>query len=85
MTLAANLVKAEVREKEYSKDFYPTPDEIEALDWSPKLLKQLMKNLTKSDTKQEFISKCIVKATKRDVIPPLLFGIGVDTDQYMGS
>ena len=26
-----------------------------------------------------------MKATKRDVIPPLLFGVGVDTDQSMGS
>ena len=68
MALAANLVKAEVREKEYKNDFYPDPNEIEALNWSPPLLKQLMKDLTKSDLKQEFLAQCIVKATKRDVI-----------------
>ena len=37
MTLAANLVKAEVREKEYENDSYPDPSEIEALNWSPPL------------------------------------------------
>ena len=72
MALAANLVKAEVREKEYKNDFYPDPSETEALDWSPPLLKQLMKGLTKSDLKQEFLAQCIVKATKRDIIPPLI-------------
>ena len=85
ITLAANLVKAEVREKEYKNDFYPDPSEIEALNWSPPLLKQLMKSLTKSDLKQEFLAQCIVKATKRDVIPPLLFALGVDLDQSIGS
>ena len=85
ISLAALLVKAEVREVGYNNDFYPSPDDIQDLNWSPKLLKQLMKGLTKSNTKQEFIAQCIVKATKRDVIPPLLFGVGVDTDQSMGS
>ena len=73
MALAANLVKAEVREEEYKNDFYPDPNEIEALNWSPPLLKQLMKDLTKSDLKQEFLAQCIVKTTKRDVTPSLLF------------
>ena len=73
MALAANLVKAEVREEEYKNDFYPDPNESEALNWSPPLLKQLMKDLTKSDLKQEFLAQCIVKTTKRDVIPSLLF------------
>ena len=85
MSLAAHLVKAEVREVVYNNDFYPSQDDIQDLNWSPKLLKQLIKGLTKSITKQEFIAQCIVKATKRDVIPPLLFGVGVDTDQSMGS
>ena len=83
MALAANLVRAEVRE--YKNNFYPDPSEIEALDWSPPLLKQLMNGLTKSDLKQEFLVQCIVKGTKSDVIPPLLFTLGVDLDQSCGS
>ena len=85
MALAANLVKAEVREKEYKNVFYPNPNKIEALNWSPPLLKQLMKDLTKSDLKQEFLAQCIVKVTKRDAIPPLLFALRVDLDQSIGS
>ena len=85
MALAANLVKAEVREKEYKNNLYPDPSEIEALDWSPPLLKQLMKGLAKSELKQEFLAQYIIKATKRDVIPPLLFALSVDLDQSIGS
>ena len=85
MALAANLVKAEVREKEYKNDLYPDPSEIEALDWSPPLLKQLMKGLAKSDLKQEFLAQYTIKATKRDVIPPLLFALSVYLDQSIGS
>ena len=85
MALAANLVKVEVREKEYKNDFYPDLNEIEALNWSPPLLKQLMKDLAKSDLKQKFLDQCIVKATKRDVIPPLIFALVVDLDQNIGS
>ena len=75
MSLAANLVKAKVREKEYKNDFYPDPNEIETLNWSP----PLMKDLTKSDLKQELIP------LKRDVIPPLLFALGVGLNQSIGS
>ena len=49
-------MKAEVREKEYKNDFYPDPSEIEALNWSPPLLKQLMKSLTKSEMLNLFAS-----------------------------
>ena len=63
IALAANLAKTEVREKKYKNNFYPEPSKIEALDWSPPLLKQLMKGLTKSGLKQEFFAQCIVKAT----------------------
>ena len=77
--------KAEVTEKKYKNNFYPDPSEIEALDWSPPLLKQLMKRLTKSDLKQEFLAQWIVNETKRDIIPPLLFALGVDLDQSIST
>lgn len=73
LTLSSNLIKAEIREQKCQNDFYPDPSDIEALNWSPPLLKHLLKSLIKSDLKQEFLAQCIVKATKRDVIPPLLF------------
>ena len=85
LTLSAKLIKAEIREQEYQNDFYPDPSDIEALNWSPPLLKHLLNSLIKSDLKQEFLAQCIVKATKRDVIPPLLFALGVDLDQSFGS
>ena len=35
--------------------------------------------------KQESLAQFIVKAVKKDTIPPLLFGLGVDLDQTFGS
>ena len=71
MAIAANLARAEIREKEYKNYFYPDPSDIEKLNWSSPILKGLLKNLAKSNTKQEFLAQRIVKATKRDVIPSL--------------
>ena len=49
IALAANLIKAEIREKEFKHDFYPNQSDIEGLNWSPPLLRQLMNSLTKSE------------------------------------
>ena len=65
ITLATNLVKPEVKEKEYKDDLYPDPIDIEALNWSPPLLKCLLKGSAKSDLNHDFLVQCIVKATKR--------------------
>ena len=56
MALAANLIRAEIREKEYKNDFYPNSIDIETLNWSPPLLKGLLKRLAKSDVKQEVLA-----------------------------
>ena len=56
MALAANLFIAKVRVKKYKNNFNPDPRKIEVLNWSPPLLKQLEKGLTKSDMKQEFFA-----------------------------
>ena len=36
MTMQANLVKAEIREKHCSMDVYPNSTQIKQLDWIPK-------------------------------------------------
>ena len=37
-TLAENLIKAEIREREFKKETYPSAGDIANLNWSPPLL-----------------------------------------------
>ena len=83
--VAAKLIKDEIRRCDYKNDVYPSVNDMKNLDWSPPLLKQFLKYLVQSELKQESLAQCIVKAAKRNTIPPLLLGIGVDLDQTIGS
>ena len=84
--MTANLVKAEIREKHYSMDIYPNSTQIKPLYWTPKSLKVFMQQFTSSSIKQESIGQSIVKAAcPRNVIPPLLFGLGTELDHMFGS
>ena len=83
--LAANLIKAEIRECEFNKETYPNAGDIANLNWSPQLLRHFLRGLMNSELKQESLAQCIVKVVKKDTIPPLLFGLGVDLDQAFGS
>ena len=73
----------------FSKDFYPSIDEITSSEkgqkWVPESLKMFMKLLVPSNLKQLSLSQCIVQATRpRGAIAPILFGVGIDIDKSTG-
>ena len=84
---AAKLIKAELRETIYNTDIYPSKTEINNFDnFTPSLLKILMETLITSELRQASISQSILKAARpRSIIPPLLFGLGVELDHVFGS
>jgi hypothetical protein len=87
---AAKLIRAEIREQQYSTDRYPTNKDIRdreaGKDWVPPLLRQFIGDLVKDEVKQLAISNCIIQAARpRSVISPLLFGVGVELDHMFRS
>ena len=52
-TLAANLIKAKLREHEINKETYPSLGNIANLNWSLPLLRHFLKGLINSELKQE--------------------------------
>ena len=89
--VAANIIKAELREKYYRFDVYPSNEDISSIskgkEWLPQSLEQLLKLLIPSyEIKQVSIGHCILQAVRpRSVIPPVPFGLGVDADHAFGS
>ena len=81
---AANLIKAEIREKEYDTSMYPTCEEINS-DWIPESLRVFLGIFTSSRLRQESIGQCIVKSSAPKKIPPILFALGVEMDHLYGS
>ena len=52
----------------------------------PSYLNLFMETLFSCELKQSSISQCILKAVKpRSIIPPILFGLGVELDHVFGS
>ena len=66
--VAAKIIKEEIREMKFSKDFYPSIDEIRSSEkgekWVPESLKMFMKLLVPSSLKQLTLSQCISQATR---------------------
>jgi len=81
---AVSLIKAEIRNKEYRTDVYPTSDEIKD-EWIPESLRLFLSMFTNSTIKQESIGQCIVKAAASTKIPPMMFALGVEVDHLFGS
>jgi hypothetical protein len=82
---AAELIKAEIRETDYNREYYPTDKDIvnESLTVLPPLLRSLLTVLVKSPLKQAAIGQCVVQATRPEgCLMPLLFGVGVDIDGH---
>ena len=44
-TLAANFIKAEIREREFNEETYPNAGDLTNLNWSPPLLCHFLKGL----------------------------------------
>ena len=90
VTAAAKIIKAEIRERKYDSNSYPTTDDI-ANDvrnkkWIPHHLQTLLSIIVPSELKQTSIGHCILQAARpRSVITPILFGLGVEVDHVFGS
>ena len=89
MKAAAKIIKEEIREMNFSRDFYPSVDEItfseEGEKWIPESLRMFMKFLVPSRLKQLSLSQCIFQATRpRTVIAPIPFEVRIDIDKSMG-
>ena len=87
VTTTAKLIKSQIKEKNCSTDFYPSTEEISDLKGPmPSYLNLFMETLFPYERKQSSISQCILKAVKpRSIIPPTLFGLGVELDHVFGS
>ena len=71
-------------------DFYPSNDDIRNVDaacqWLPSTLQMFLQPIVKSTVKRAAFGQCLVRASRpRSVIPPLLFGLGVELDHVLGS
>ena len=90
MKAAAKVLTADIKMMDYSKDFYPTDNDISDIEtgkkWLPNSLYILLSHLLKSEIKINSIGQCIVEAARpRSVIAPIPFGLGVETDHVTGS
>lgn len=83
---AAKIVKEEIREMKFNKEFYPSVDDIiDGESWIPESLRTFMKLLVPSSLKQLSLSQCIIQATRpRSVIAPIPFGVAIDIDKSTG-
>ena len=83
---AAKIMKEELKKMSYSKEFYPSVDDIvDGEKWVPEYLKNFMALLVPSIQKQLSLNQCIIQATKpRSVIAPIPFGVAVDIDKSTG-
>ena len=87
---AAEIIKADVRQTDYSTDEYPVPHAINnkllSKQWVPKLLQLFLKTLMSDELKQTAVGHCIVQASRpRSALSPLLFGVGVSVDYQTGK
>lgn len=86
---AAKIISAEIRETEYNSDSYPTDDDISSNERSrkciPHHLRAFLKTIVSSELKQTSIGHVIIQASRKAVITPTLFGLGVEMDHVFGS
>jgi len=87
---AAKIIRAEIRERKYDVQSYPSNEDIanvsKGKEWIPNHLQSFLKIIIKSELKQNSIGHSIVQSARpRSVITPTLFGIGVEMDHVFGS
>lgn len=90
VTAAAKIIKAEIREREYEHDIYPTKSDISDIErnkqWVPDHLLKLLAIIIPSELRQSSIGQCILQSARpRSVIAPIPFGLGVELDHVFGS
>ncbi|ESO85472.1 hypothetical protein LOTGIDRAFT_154963 [Lottia gigantea] len=86
----ARLVKEEIREREYSRDYYPSLNDIRDVEKGREFLtpclQLLMEHLIPCSLRRDCIGQMITQAAKpKTVISPLMFGLGLEMDHVFGS
>ena len=81
---------AEIREMNYDNLVYPTHDDIvlpiKQDYFMPSSLSKFLEVLVWTKIKENVIGQTIVYSTHpRSVIPPILFGVGIEMDHIFGS
>ena len=84
---AVNLLRNEIRCTNFESEHYPSnADIIGGANFLPPVLRYFMQCLVSNELKQASIGQCLLKLMKPNgVIPPLLFGLGVEVDHTIGS
>lgn len=86
---AAKIISAKIRGKKYDSESYLTEEDISSNDrarqWIPHHLQTLLKTIISSELKQTSIGHAIVQSSRRAVLTPTLFGLGVEMDHVFGS
>ena len=90
LTTAAKIIQDEIRDSKYNMEYYPADEDIKNVErekeWLPESLTAFLQVLVPSVIKQVSTGQCLLKAARpRSVIPPLLFGLGVEMDHVFGS
>ncbi len=90
VTMAAEIIKEEIRNKVYDQTSYPTNEDISNIkkshEWIPPHLLSFLKIVVLSEVKQNSIGHAIVQSScPRSVVTPTLFGVGVEMDHVFGS
>ena len=87
--MAVKIIKNDLRTfvRTTNADTYPSTDDIQNCKWIPNTLRLLLSSLIQSELKVESIGQCIMKAemSRSALVPPILFGLGVEVDHKCGS
>ena len=88
---AAKIIREEVREATFTKEEYPSPNDIRDKDkgrefLTPMLNALMARLMPSSHIKQICIGQAILQAMRpKAVMAPILFGLGVEMDHVFGS
>ena len=86
--IVANIMKDEIRSIPNS-DTYPQPedinDEAKLGLWIPDSLTRLLEILIPNTTKRVALGHALISATRKNLMSPLLFGLGIQLDHSFGS
>lgn len=86
----AKLLKEEIREQKYSKEYYPSTSDIRDIDRGMEFLTPLMRifieTMITNDIRRNSIGQALIQAVKpSSIMSPILFGTGVEMDHVFGS
>ena len=88
INIVGNLIKDEIRAMNVN-DAYPSPEQLSDSsflnNWLPQSLKTLLEILIPNELKRIAIGHSAVKACRKNLLSPLLFGLGIELDHSFGS